>query len=294
MQILFIHGRAQENFRQDELLKVWTGSLRQSFANAGIPYPEGLVLTLPHYGNALIEQRDIYSEDMKSGKYQLRSSDDGDEMKIFQAAFLEDVRKNTDITDRQVTEAEDSSEQEKGWKNWRATLAIARLLDEYNKSYTNRKILEETEDVATFLVVPGAKSIINRFILEALTQEPTIIIAHSLGTVIAYEILHSLTGKEYNIKGLITLGSPLGVHAVIRQLDYDPSFPLILNGEWVNIYDKQDIVALRPLKGGHFYVEPDIINIEIDNNTENKHGIEGYLNSEHVAKAIFQILNKQE
>lgn len=195
MQILFIHGRAQENFTQDELLKLWTDSFQKSFDNADIPYPDNLKLSLPHYGNALIEQKDIYKNDFKSGKYQLRSADEADDLKIFQAAFLEDLRKNTDITDKQIAEAEESAEQKRGWKNWRTTLAIARLLDQYREGYTNEKILEETEDVATYLVVPDAKNIVNRFILEALTSEPTIIIAHSLGTAIAYEVLHRLTGE---------------------------------------------------------------------------------------------------
>lgn len=230
MRILFIHGRDQEKFTQDELLKTWTDELRKSFDTAGLSYPEELKLSLPYYGTTLIEQRNIYLQDIKDGKYQLRSADEPNELELLQAKLIEDIRKNTDITEKQVAEAEQSIMQERGWKNWPAIITLARLIDKYNESYTNRKILKETDDVVTYLVVPEANKIVNSFFFDALTFEPTIVVAHSLGTIIAYDILHSITDKGYDIRGLITLGSPLGLHAVIRQLDPEPLYPVVLNG----------------------------------------------------------------
>lgn len=294
MQILFIHGRDQQDFTQEELLSKWTEALVKAFANAEMLYPDNLVINLPYYGKELIVQRDIYIKDVKSGKYQMKSTDHPDHFLELQSELLDDLRKNAGITEKQIHDEMKAEIQERDVQNFPAFLAIARLFDNLSNEGANKCILRKTNDVVTYLIVPEAKVKVNKYFSDALTNEPTLIIAHSLGTVIAYDLLHKLKKDDCDIRGLITMGSPLGIKAIIRQLFPSPTFPSILKGPWINIYDKHDIVSLRPLKGGHFHVSPDIINIEVDNNTVNKHGIEGYLNSEHVAKAIVQILNGRE
>ncbi len=290
MRILFIHGRAQENFTQQELFDKWKKALELSFDNAGIIYPEELTLDLPYYGNELVLQEKLYRQDLKNKKYQMRSSNapQEDEFEKFQERFLDDLRKDIGITSKQIHNEEKTETQNHGYQNSRPLLTIARLIDNYTKlkGIANIMILKETADVATYLIVPNAKKTINKFFTDILTKEPTIIIAHSLGTVIAYNILTALNREEWDIRGLITLGSPLGVNAVTRQFHEAPKFPSVLKGNWVNIYDKLDIVSLRPLEGGHFRVDPQIINYEIINATDNRHGIEGYLSSPYVAVTI--------
>ncbi|CAM3170088.1 hypothetical protein DRF59_11190 [Chryseobacterium flavum] len=301
MQILFIHGRAQENFAQEELLEKWSRALKQSFENAGITYPEELTLTLPYYGKELILQRDLYQQDLEDKIYQMRSPDgspeerDPDDLQKFQGQLLDEIRKEVGITDKQIHEEEKEEIQDRGLRNWWPVLAIARLLDNYSKAngLANSMILKETLDVATYLVVPKAKKTINKFFIDALTKEPTIVIAHSLGTVIAYDILQKLKREEWDICGLITLGSPLGVNAVTRQFREPPKYPSVIKEIWLNLYDKHDIVSLRPLEGGHFRVDPKIINYEVINETEDRHGIEGYLSSPFVATAVSELLNSR-
>lgn len=299
MQILFIHGRAQENFTQEELLDKWTTALKQSFENAGISFPDGLTLTLPYYGKDLILQRDRYRQDLTEKKYQMRSPDVStdeerlDDIQNFQFGFLNDLRKEAGITDKQIHEEVKSETQDRGFRNWWPVLAIARLIDNYRNAngLANHLILKETADVATYLVVPEAKKTINKLFTDALSKEPTIIIAHSLGTVIAYDMLQKLKREEWDIRGLITLGSPLGVNAVTRQFSEPPKYPAALKGSWVNIYDERDIVSLRPLEGGHFRVDPKIKNYTVVNETDDRHGIEGYLSSAYVASEVSEILS---
>lgn len=301
MKILFIHGRAQENFTQEELLDKWTNALKQSFENAGISYPDGLTLSLPYYGKELILQRDRYSQDWEDRKYQMRSADsqtgldDLSELEEFQRKLLDDLRKEVGITDKQIHEEVKSETQDRGFRNWWPVLAIARLIDNYRNAngLANHLILKETADVATYLVVPEAKKTINKLFTDELSKEPTIIIAHSLGTVIAYDMLQKLKKEEWDIRGLITLGSPLGVNAVTRQFHEPPRYPAALKGSWVNIYDKRDIVSLRPLQGGHFRVDPKIINFAVLNETDDRHGIEGYLSIAYVAKVITNLISQQ-
>jgi hypothetical protein len=60
---------------------------------------------------------------------------------------------------------------------------------------------------------------------------------------------------------------------------------------WFNALDHRDIVALYPLDADHFGVEPAIENkTDVENHTDNRHGISGYLDDEVVARRIFDAL----
>ncbi|KAB1231414.1 lipase family protein [Chryseobacterium viscerum] len=275
------------------MLDIWTKNLKKSFENAGISYPENLKIKMPHYGMELIELRDNYRKDLKKGKFQMRAATDSESLDEFDNLHLElldDLRRNAGITSEEVSEALGESEQQRGWKNNKYILKLSKYLDEKNKKFSNGILHWQTSDVVTYLIVPKAKKIINSYFVEVLDKQPTIIVAHSLGTIIAYDILHNLKRENYDIRGLITLGSPLGVHSVIRQLYPPPAFPQVIKGNWTNIYDKYDIVSLRPLNGGHFRVDPEIINQEVLNTTDDRHGIEGYLSNPLISRIILGIM----
>ncbi|MEV4091208.1 hypothetical protein [Streptosporangium saharense] len=78
-------------------------------------------------------------------------------------------------------------------------------------------------------------------------NQPKVVIAHSLGSVVTYETLWS--NPDLRIDLLLTLGSPLGMQNVI----FERLLPAPINGRgkkppsvrrWVNIADKDDIVAI--------------------------------------------------
>jgi hypothetical protein len=56
--------------------------------------------------------------------------------------------------------------------------------------------------------------------------------------------------------------------------------------------DEGDVVALRPLDGEVFPITPPIRNkTTVDNHTENRHGIVGYLDDPEVAREVLDALN---
>jgi hypothetical protein len=60
---------------------------------------------------------------------------------------------------------------------------------------------------------------------------------------------------------------------------------------WLNAFDPRDIVALNPLDAANFPVVPEIENKgDVENFTDNHHGISGYLNNPLVARKIYQAL----
>jgi|GEM_PF-1862706 len=292
MHILFIHGRAQEEFTQETLLKKWQEGLRTSFKNADIPFPDELVLHLPYYGKDLMHQRDLYKEDIKNGKFKMRSSNQVNELDKCKDQLLEDILINAGISKKQLLAEMQEQQQYRGLRNNKYLIAFARYLDRWSAGAGNFGVKWQTDDVATYLAVGDARNEINNIYNLALTEKPTIIIAHSLGTVIAYDVLHSLTNKSYNIKGLITLGSPLGMNAIKRQLYPNHSYPPTLKGPWLNIYDPKDIVALNPLDDKNFKVTPKIINQEIENESDNRHNIAPYLSCPLVAQMISELIKK--
>jgi hypothetical protein len=61
--------------------------------------------------------------------------------------------------------------------------------------------------------------------------------------------------------------------------------------KWFNAMDERDIVALYPLSKKYFQVTPQIENkTDVQNPTENRHGISGYLGDPEVARRIHAAL----
>jgi pimeloyl-ACP methyl ester carboxylesterase len=81
-------------------------------------------------------------------------------------------------------------------------------------------------------------------VVDAFGPDPAIVVAHSLGSVVAYETLHELGGP---VPLLVTLGSPLALRAAVspRIRPQPPATPDSV-GDWLNFWDRDDIVAARP------------------------------------------------
>jgi hypothetical protein len=84
---------------------------------------------------------------------------------------------------------------------------------------------------------------------ELVGDGPAVVVAHSLGTVVALEALHE-SGAEVPL--LVTLGSPLAMRAIVRPRvrPQPPSVPAGV-GRWLNVWDRDDLVAARPLLERH-------------------------------------------
>lgn len=74
---------------------------------------------------------------------------------------------------------------------------------------------------------------------------PTVVVAHSLGTVVATETLHAHRGP---VPLFVTLGSPLGVRTAVKpRVRPQPLQVPDSVGRWLNFWDRDDVVAARPL-----------------------------------------------
>lgn len=81
-------------------------------------------------------------------------------------------------------------------------------------------------------------------VVEALGEGPSVVVAHSLGSVVALEALHEHAGE---VPLLVTVGSPIGMRLVVwpRLVPRPPCTPAVVR-RWLNFWDRDDIVAVRP------------------------------------------------
>ncbi len=130
--------------------------------------------------------------------------------------------------------------------------------------------------------------------------EEVVVVAHSLGSVVVYNaLLHHADRANWTVPLLITVGSPLAISAIkeaIRNLGAPREQRVPPNvREWFNAMDDRDVVALYPLDSEHFPLisdRPAIVNkVDVDNNTDNRHGISGYLGDQEVAQKLFNAVS---
>jgi len=130
--------------------------------------------------------------------------------------------------------------------------------------------------------------------------EETVVVGHSLGSVVAYALLRERAELEdWRVPLLVTLGSPLGVREIRDRIVARRPPTRCPTGvrAWFNARDPRDLVALFPLGPHTFPLEPERPAIENDdgvvNETENRHGITGYLTDPHVAACIHAGLTRR-
>ncbi|MET8946384.1 alpha/beta hydrolase [Streptomyces sp. NPDC004542] len=92
--------------------------------------------------------------------------------------------------------------------------------------------------------LPLDRRIRERFLDRLDADRPVVVVAHSLGSVVAMEALHHHRGP---VPLFVTLGSPIGMRAVVRPRlqPQPPAVPGCVE-RWLNFWDRDDIVVPRP------------------------------------------------
>lgn len=288
MRILMVHGRAQGAFTPDDLVVTWTDTLKAGFAAANKPWPSGVEIDFPYYAtdlDAFAARANLapVSDVTAKGTASNAAYDQ------FMQSAVQQIRTESSITDAEVqSHLDPAAPQQKGIENKWWFQAIVRTIDARLGGVTNFTIEKALTDVFVYVTYPAVRKKINAIVEAKLTSEPTIVIGHSLGSVVAYDVIVKNRANLDLVK-FVTVGSPLGIRAISSKLGVLQN-PAGADG-WYNAYDERDVVALNPLDNTYFPVTPSIKNYNsVDNETDNRHGIIGYLNdpdvAAHVAAAI--------
>jgi hypothetical protein len=287
-----IHGRKQENKDAAELEQEWISALRNGYEKAGLEFPEDVIFDFPYYGDLLISLQGDYENENNGGAYILKSSSPSDDpIEVLQEKILEEMLSSIDLKALNITE-EQPETNEKGWYNHAPFLAVARKLDSI-RFLGNFSLVKATSDVAAYLSVKLIRHKVNQAVNAAISADTDVVIGHSLGSVIAYDVLCSLNQDAPELKLFITLGSPLGMKRIKAQLATPLKRPSCLNGEWINLYDRLDLVSLNPLDNENFAVNPAIENFQVQNNSSEHHDISEYLSDPLVASYINKVYLEQ-
>lgn len=287
MRLLLVHGRAQEGKSSALIQQQWMSALKRGFAQSGLPLPADLKVSAPFYGDKLAEllaQRHLPPADNVATRG--GAADDG------YAAFLEEVAgqlsSDDKVTHREIENEMGPSPQERGVQNWAWVQAILRIIDRRAPGVSEYSIGLLLRDVYVYVNDGPVRRAINKIVAAELTDEPTVVIGHSLGSVVAYEVLRQDANNA--VAQFVTVGCPLGIRAIRQRLATPLTMPDGVKG-WYNAYDPRDVVALYPLDQENFGIKPPIANHPLVNNhTDNRHGIDGYLDDAGVVEKIARAL----
>jgi hypothetical protein len=285
-RVLLVHGRGQQGLDPTVLKAEWVDTLKRGAAAARRPFPGRIDIAFPFYGDAL-ERFTRAAEIPLTSEITSRGPGVDDEFLVFQAEFAESVRQQAGVTDAEVDAEYGPNQRPRGPLNWEWVQATLRAVDKHAGGIGQKTLEVFTRDVFLYCTRAGVRDEIDRIVSTQLTEEPTVVVAHSLGTLVAYNILRT-DRRRLQVPAFITVGSPLGVRSVrdhFRPLRYPP-----VDG-WYNAFDGRDVVALYPLDASNFPVQPAIENYgTVNNHTENRHGIVGYLDDATVAGRIIDAL----
>lgn len=287
MRILLIHGRSQGGKDPVALKDEWLGALHKGLEKAGLSLPKAAQIDFPHYGDrldAFVEQFNLPADPAIVPK----GSPAFDDYAAFRREVADEMRQRAGVTDAQVqAELPPDVPVEKGPQNWAWVQAIVRLLDRHLPDVSQGTIEVFLRDVFLYTKRDIVRDAIDEIVSAKLTPDTALVVGHSLGSVVGYNVLRAAPG---NVKAYVTVGSPLGIHAIRRTFDAIRN-PVPKKDCWYNAYDPRDIVALNPLDTANFDVTPGIVNNgAVSNHTDNRHGIIGYLDDMEVARAIHAAL----
>ncbi|MFM7055304.1 MAG: alpha/beta hydrolase [Planctomycetota bacterium] len=290
-QLVFVHGRSQEHRDAAALKAEWVEAWKQGLAKNGLTLPiSDEEIRFPYYGQTLFDLVKGASGGAVSDVI-VRGEDLNEGEARFIGDFVLELQSQCGITDLQVQELAADAIIERGPLNWKWVRLVLQALDTHVPGASSTSISLATRDVYLYLRNPGLQNVIDTGIRRALTPGvETVVVGHSLGSVVSYNLLRR-DGRDlgWKVPLYVTLGSPLAVTAVRDALR-----PLAHPGcvtKWWNALDSRDVVALYPLDAPRFAVTPSIENkTDVDNPTENRHGISGYLSDPVVAKRIYDAL----
>lgn len=291
MKLIFIHGRAQEEFEENALKQTWIDTLNEGLAKSNLVLPANTTIEFPYYGKLLkklVDEADAAPKSQTATRGGLMDTS-SDEDAFFEA-FLGDIAKNAAVTKKEKAEVKELQTQTRGLLNKSVTQDLLSFLDKKN-IFGETLLKKFTKDVFLYLTQKDIRNAINAHVVSAFDAEPCVVVGHSLGSIVSYLVLKN--NPQYQVKKFITVGSPLGLASIRPHLELPLGMPKCVQNGWFNAYDERDFVALNPLNKKFFNIEPSIENKnDVNNHTDNRHGIVGYLNDAVVAQKIHDALLK--
>jgi hypothetical protein len=293
-QLVLVHGRSQQHKDAAALKGEWLAALRKGLAKAHLelPVPEASV-RFPYYGQTLYDLVGGVPDDQVAEVIVRGASGSGPDPDEYAMArqIVTEIRDRTGITDEQLGEVTSLDVVARGPQDHEWIHAVLKALDRYVPYGSGSAIATFTRDVYHYLHRPGIRDQIETGIQQVMQPDlPTVVVGHSLGSVVAYNLLRrDGEAHMWDVPLFVTVGSPLAVTAIKRSLAPNKHPQCV--GHWFNAMDERDVVALYPLNRTYFDIDPAVENkTDVQNDTDNRHSISGYLSDVDVAQRIHTAL----
>lgn len=285
MKVVLIHGRSHGGLDPAEVQAAWEEALREGLRVAGLAWPDGLEVAFPFYADELDRLVAQIQAPVLGVATRGAAADPKDV--ALQAELLAELARGQGVTDAEVQAHFGGEAHERGPLNWGWVHAMFRAMD---RTPLGGAVLEQfTRDVSLYLNYRTVRRVIDAIVARHLGPGPCVVVGHSLGSVIGYHVLCNAP-EDVEVRRFVTVGSPLGLAAVRKRLDAPLRMPGCVRG-WFNAKDPRDGVALYPLDDTYFGVDPAITNkLDVENFTDNRHGVIGYLADPTVAGWIHAAL----
>ncbi|MFG2574542.1 hypothetical protein [Streptomyces sp. NPDC048481] len=235
--VVVVHGIFANRSSRDEMRETWLAALREGLRNVRFRGADALTIECVFYGH-------LYN-DGKAGpswQYEVADLEPGLEQELLIA----------------LAESVDDPASDRAGKAGYAPRTVQWAIDFLQARKilggTNARILGFVKQVARYLRDPEFKKKVQAEFSAAMETGPRAVVAHSLGSVVAYDWLR--THGPTSATTLVTLGSPLGLRPVLRELhpylDACPApWPTGVD-TWVNVAAKEDAVATVKALDGLF------------------------------------------
>jgi hypothetical protein len=259
-EVVLVHGIAQEQKSADGLEAEWLPSLAGGVRVAGHPEladrlwrTRDLDVRMAFYGDIFLPR------DQQGASDELDESD----WEFAEQLAVEWLRRAAEDSSRESDRATAARELEQvagptgETQGARAALrpvinALTRLkpFARFGVALAERMVVKSLRQVTRYLTDDEVREEVQRRVAALIDDKTRVIVAHSLGSVVAFEAAHRL---DRPLPLLLTLGSPLGLQTIVyeRLRPQPPAVPPQVR-RWVNIADRDDLVAARPDLTGLF------------------------------------------
>lgn len=299
--VILVHGIGQERADVDQLTRTWVQALRLGIWRAGWPEIADRLgesefgCRMAYYGDLFhqpgrmgvgqgaIEPARLPMAEELAQEWIRRAVEHGDPREQHAARLELDWLSGTPAGGQGARNAARSAI---------ASLARLRTFATQGMALAQALVDPALDQVTRYFHDDALRAVAISRVTELVTPDTRIVVGHSLGSVIAYEALHLLTTP---IDLFLTLGSPLGLRTIIHdKVRPRPAIPPTVQW-WVNIADKDDIVAADPYLERSFRGSGPGAIFEatyLIKNEASPHSAVGYLKHQVTGRPIAQVLHR--
>ncbi|MDT9684030.1 hypothetical protein RND61_18475 [Streptomyces sp. TRM76323] len=295
-KVVFVHGVGKQYLSEDSLARDTVPELLGGVRLAGGPVPEPADVAVAFYGD-LFRPRATRGGDTPD--YDAADVEADDEFELLMEWWAEAARTDPGVPppDAPGTRGAAGRALSRSLRIRRVRAALDALTGaSFLRGVLDKALIADLKQLTGYFGDEDVRREARGRLAAHIDADTRVVVAHSLGSVVAYETLCGEARPDWDVHMLVTLGSPLGMGALVLDRLRPPAenrrarWPRPLRA-WTNIADDTDIVAvvreLRPAFG------PRVTDVPVRNGAH-VHDAVRYLTAEETGRAVLAGLGRED